>query len=73
MPEARECAEKARGIAVRLGDRLLDAHALLALARVNHAEGAGGLAREMAGEALKAFDSVGDEQGREAALVLLSR
>ncbi|MEV7969209.1 BTAD domain-containing putative transcriptional regulator [Sphaerisporangium sp. NPDC088356] len=72
VPQARECAEKARGIAVRLGDRLLDARALLALAWVNHAEGAGGLAREMAEEALKAFDSVGDEQGREAALVLLS-
>lgn len=67
---ARSSAEQARGIAVRLGDRLLDARALLALAGVNVAEGSHGRARELAAEALKTFDALGDAQGRAAALAL---
>ncbi|MFF4986342.1 BTAD domain-containing putative transcriptional regulator [Streptosporangium saharense] len=72
VPDARDCAQRARSIAVRLGDRLLDAHALLALARVNRAEGDRDTARKLAEDAFKIFDGIADEPGRATALKLLT-
>ncbi|MFI7150780.1 BTAD domain-containing putative transcriptional regulator [Nonomuraea sp. NPDC050022] len=72
VPDARDCAQRARSIAVRLGDRLLDAHALLALARVNRAEGDRDAARKLAEDAFKIFDGIADEPGRATALDLLA-
>ncbi|MFC7386841.1 AfsR/SARP family transcriptional regulator [Sphaerisporangium rhizosphaerae] len=73
VPEARSLGEQARGIAVRLGDRLLDAAALTTLAEVNLAEGAVERAGELAGEALEIFQSVADDRGRSRALDILRR
>ncbi|MET8143548.1 BTAD domain-containing putative transcriptional regulator [Sphaerisporangium sp. NPDC005288] len=73
VSEARTLGEQARGIAVRLGDRLLDAAALTTLAEVNLAEGAVDRAGELAGEALEIFQSVADDRGRSRALDILRR
>lgn len=68
IADARESSQEARGIAMRLGDRLLDARSLKTLA-----EGASGRARELAEDAQKIFDAFGDQHGRARAAHVLNQ
>ncbi|NRQ35632.1 SARP family transcriptional regulator [Nonomuraea sp. NN258] len=63
LGRARGDAQTARSIAVRLGDRLLSARSLLALAEVTRAEGDTGTAAELAARAAQTFRELGDDDG----------
>ncbi|MFB4266231.1 BTAD domain-containing putative transcriptional regulator [Nonomuraea sp. GTA35] len=70
---ARDCVERRLGINRRLGDRLLEAVALLVLAEIEEAEGVPAAAAEAARAALETFTAYGDHRSAARARQALAR